>query len=233
MARLTSSTGLPRPGQLPPREEAPPRPQGAIAGVAMRLCGRPRPLLGGCEPSPSWWAFPFSAAENLFIGAMGVAASSEARKKKQAEWEEMGDGVSAPSPFIAGEGQPTTPTIAGNDGFFCMHQGLVKLGRCRGSVGKRRRPRPISRHTSTATGCWGPRRSALAPWLCLEAKSEGALARGLLSAFWERGSPDLPACGPRRGSSSGLVWPIFTSKHSRPSRGTKPREAHDVRPPRG
>ena len=24
-------------------------------------------------------------------------------------------------------------------------------------------------------------------------------ARGLLLAFWERGSPDLPACGPRRG----------------------------------
>ena len=24
-------------------------------------------------------------------------------------------------------------------------------------------------------------------------------ARGLLSAFWERGSPDLPACGPQRG----------------------------------
>ena len=24
-------------------------------------------------------------------------------------------------------------------------------------------------------------------------------ARGLLSAFWKRGSPDLPACGPQRG----------------------------------
>ena len=23
--------------------------------------------------------------------------------------------------------------------------------------------------------------------------------RGWLSVFWERGSPDLPACGPRRG----------------------------------
>ena len=44
-------------------------------------------------------------------------------------------------------------------------------------------------------------------------------ARGLLSAFWERGSPDLPACGPRRGSTSGPVQPIFTNKHSRPSRG--------------
>ena len=54
-----------------------------------------------------------------------------------------------------------------------------------------------------------------------------------LSAFWERGSPDLPACGPRRGSSSGLVRPIFTSKHSRPSRGAKPHDADDARPPQG
>ena len=50
-----------------------------------------------------------------------------------------------------------------------------------------------------------------------------------LSVFWERGSPDLPACGPRRGSASVPVRPIFTNKHSRPSRGVKPREADDAR----
>ena len=37
-------------------------------------------------------------------------------------------------------------------------------------------------------------------------------ARGLLSAFWERGSQDLPACGPRRGFASRLVRPIFINK---------------------
>ena len=37
-------------------------------------------------------------------------------------------------------------------------------------------------------------------------------ARGLLSAFWERGSPDLPACGPRRGYASRPVRPIFINK---------------------
>ena len=58
-------------------------------------------------------------------------------------------------------------------------------------------------------------------------------ARGLLSASWEWGSPDLPTCGPRRGSPSGPVWPIFTSKHPRPLRGAKPREADDTRPPQG
>ena len=35
----------------------------------------------------------------------------------------------------------------------------------------------------------------------------------------------MPACGP--------VRPIFTSKHSRPSRGAKPHEADDARPPQG
>ena len=33
-----------------------------------------------------------------------------------------------------------------------------------------------------------------------------------MSAFWERGSPDLPACGPRRGSARGPVRPIFINK---------------------
>ena len=53
-------------------------------------------------------------------------------------------------------------------------------------MGKRRRPRPINRHASTkAVGYWGPWRSALDLWLRPEAKSEGALGPGLLSAFWE------------------------------------------------
>src|SRR3954463_15456522 len=51
-------------------------------------------------------------------------------------------------------------------------------------------------------------------------------ARGLLSAFWERGSPDLPACGgARMGAQRG---PSSSTQGSRPSRGAKPREADDV-----
>ena len=89
---------------------------------------------------------------------------------------------------------------------------------CRGSMEKRRRPRPINHHALIeAAGGWGPRLSALALWLGLEAKFECVLGLGLLSASWERGCPDLPACGPRRGSTSGPVQPIFTSKHSSPS----------------
>ena len=79
-------------------------------------------------------------------------------------------------------------------------------------MGKWRRPRPINRHASThrllgARGAphltfgFASKPSPSAPW-----------ARGLLSAFWERGSPDLPACGPRRGYASGPVRPIFINK---------------------
>ena len=41
----------------------------------------------------------------------------------------------------------------------------------------------------------------------------------------------MPACGLRRGSRGGLVWPIFINSSSRPSRGAKPRRADDARPP--
>ena len=54
--------------------------------------------------------------------------------------------------------------------------------------------------------------------------------------FWEKGSPDLPACGLRRGSSGGPMQPNFISSSSRPSRGAKPRGVDDrelpqVQPP--
>ena len=47
----------------------------------------------------------------------------------------------------------------------------------------------------------------------------------VLLVFWERGSPDLPACGLRRGSKGGPARPIFTNTNPRPSRGAKPRGA--------
>ena len=52
-----------------------------------------------------------------------------------------------------------------------------------------------------------------------------------MSVFWERGSPDLPACGLRRGSSGGPARPTFISSSSRPSRGAKPRGADDRKLP--
>ena len=66
-----------------------------------------------------------------------------------------------------------------------------------------RRPRP---HADGARGAphlplrFSAKPSPSVPW-----------AQGLLSAFWEWGSPDLPACGLRRGSSGSPVRPIFIS----------------------
>ena len=82
-----------------------------------------------------------------------------------------------------------------------------------------RRPRPQAvraRGASCLPLRFPARPSPGAPW-----------ARGLQSAFWERGSPDLPACGLRRGSSGGPARPIFISSSSRPSREAKPCGADD------
>ncbi len=64
----------------------------------------------------------------------------------------------------------------------------VQPGGDQGSMGKRGRPRPIKRHASTeATGYWGPRRSALDPWLRLEAKPERTLGPGATVGIWGTG----------------------------------------------
>ena len=66
-----------------------------------------------------------------------------------------------------------------------------------------RRPRPQADGARGAPHLslrFSAKRSPSAPW-----------ARGLLLAFWERGSPDFPACGLWRGSSGGPVRPIFIS----------------------
>lgn len=49
----------------------------ATAGAIGCLRGRPRPRLAGGEPGPSWRAFPFSVAENLFGEATGMASGQE------------------------------------------------------------------------------------------------------------------------------------------------------------
>src|SRR4051812_47475442 len=92
-----------------------------------------------------------------------------------------------------------------------MHAGtsqVTQLPRHRGEVETptscqtaTRRPRPQAVRACGALPLpfrLSARPSPCAPW-----------ARGLLSAFWERGSPDLPACGLRRGSNGGPARPIF------------------------
>ena len=86
---------------------------------------------------------------------------------------------------------------------------------------RRSRPQAIGPRGASRLPLRFPARPSLgAPW-----------ARGLLSAFWERGSPDLPACGLRRGSSGGPARPIFISSSSRPSQGAKPHGTDDRKLP--
>ena len=83
------------------------------------------------------------------------------------------------------------------------------------------RPQAIGAHDAPRLPLgFASKPSPSAPW-----------AQGLLSAFWERGSPDLPACGPRCGFAGRPVRPVFINKESRTSRGAKPHEANDTRPP--
>ena len=60
---------------------------------------------------------------------------------------------------------------------------------------------------------------------------EDNLPTSYLSAFWEWGSPDLPACGLRLGSKGGPARPIFTNTNPRPSQGAKPRGEDDAELP--
>ena len=129
---------------------------------------------------------------------------------------------------IAGGGQPSASTIAGNhDPFFaCRDLSIRAVAEASWGSGDAhvqstatRRPRPQAigaRGASNLPLRFSVKPSPGAPW-----------ARGLLSAFWEWGSPDLPACGPRRGSSGGPMQPSSISSSSRPSRGVKPHGADD------
>ena len=67
-----------------------------------------------------------------------------------------------------------------------------------------RQPRPQAfgaRDAPCLTLGFAAKPSPSAPW-----------ARGLLSAFYERGSLDLPACGPQCGCASRPVRPIFINR---------------------
>ena len=161
------------------------------------------PLLGGRE-LPSWrhrrhcerWS------------------KEEEAKKGEMDWK-----GSRRSITIAGGGQPSASTIAGNHDSF-RTQGLVKLNGCRGIMGKRRRPRPINRHAAPkAAGCWGPGASHLPLRFSAKPSPGAPWAQGLLSVFLEWGSPDLPACGLPRGSSGGQHGPSSSAQAQDPREG--------------
>ena len=119
------------------------------------------------------------------------------RRGRRSEQEEMRNRGSAPLLIYSRTWPTGSPRSQVMMIFLCMQQGLVKSGSCRGSMGKRRRPRPINCHAAPkAAGCWGPRRSALASWLRLEAKSERALGPGATVGVLGLGVPRLACLRP-------------------------------------
>ena len=161
-----------------------------------------------------------------------VAGEEQGRRRKRKRKRKDGRQGLRPLPFIPREGQPASHMVTGNDGFPCMSQGLVKSCSCRGSMGKRRRTHPINRHASTEAACfWGPRCSELDPWLRREAKPERTLGPGATVGVLGTGVPRLACLGPTAWPSSRPYGSSSSTRHPRPSRGSKPREADNARPP--
>ena len=96
--------------------------------------------------------------------------------------------------------------------------------------GRQRRPRPVDHHTSTeAAGFWGPRCSKLDPWLHRKVKPTRTLGPRATVSVLGTGVPILACLWPAAWRSQQAVRPIFSTNHSRPSRGAKPREADDTK----
>ena len=80
-------------------------------------------------------------------------------------------------------------------------------------MGKWRHPHPINHHASTRATCyWVPRRSALDPWLRLEAKSECALGPGATLGILGTGVPRLACLQPAAWLK---WWPSTAHLHQR------------------
>ena len=91
--------------RIPRRRPLAPRPRHLRSHDYVAAVGQP--LLRQKWPGLVAGVFPFSAAENLRIGAVSVATSNEAREKKRAEQEEMSDGGSGPLLIYSGS-RPTS-----------------------------------------------------------------------------------------------------------------------------
>ena len=161
-----------------------------------------------------------------------MLATEQGGRSKRAR-KRWATGAQPPSPFIVREGQPAPLTIGCNDGFACMSQGLVKSGSCRGSVGKRRRPRPINRHASTKAACyWGPAALHTCPFASLLSQVRVRLGpRGYCQRPGNGGPQTCLPAAHGVAVLAGLYGPSSSTRHSRPSRGAMPRKVDDARPP--
>ena len=114
------------------------------------------------------------------------------------------------------EGQEARERRKGNN---CVQQRVRLAGRVMRHHGEAEIPMSNqSPHGAQGRRLLGP---AALQTLRFSAKpSSGApWARGLLSVFWEWGSPDLPACGPRRGQAAGRTTHLHQQGTQNPREG--------------
>ena len=136
------------------------------------------------------------------------------------------------SVLIAGEGQPSATTIAGNHDPF-LHAGTCQVMRSPRRHGESGTPTSNqSPRGAQGRRLLGPAALRTCPFASLLSQVRARLGPGgYCRRSGEWGYPDLPACGLQRGSRSGPVRPIFVNTSSRPSRGAKPRGADDRKLP--
>ena len=182
------------------------------------LRGRPRPRLGGGEAGSTRRAFPFSAAENLLD-----RATKKKEKQGGMNWKGTRQSV-----LIAGEGQPSAPTIIGNHDPLCMQGPVqsVQLPRRHGEVETPTSNQPP--HGAQGRRLLGPTALRSCPSASLHSQVRVRLGPGGYCRRSRNGGPQtcLPAaCGVAQGGAS---MAIFINTDPRLSRRARPRETNDA-----
>ena len=160
---------------------------------------------------------------------MNVVTGSAARKKKRAEQEEMSDGGSAHSSFIAGEGQPAIPMITGNDDFSLHAVGTHQVGQLPRQHGEAKAPTSSqSPHVNQGRRLLGPAALCTCPLVSPRSQVRARLGPGGYCRRPGNGGPQtcLPA-------AHGVAPLAALYGPSSPANTQDPREADDARPPQG
>ena len=198
-----------RAGAAPSEEEAGPPP---------RRGGEP--TSSSAEAAPARRGEPFLSPRRRTFGSAPLLLAEEQGGRSKRTGKRWARRALPPSPFRAGEGQPAPPTITGNDGFPLHVAGTCQVGQLPRQRGEAETPtsnQPL--RVDQGRRLLGPVHFTLDLWLRLEAKPERALGQGATVGVLGMGVPRLACLRPTAWLTHGPVWPVFTSKRSRPSRG--------------
>ena len=139
---------------------------------------------------------------------------------------------SCPSVLIAGGGQSSTSMIAGNHDPF-LHAGTCQVVQLPGQHGEAETPTSNQPpRVNQGRRLLGPAALRTCPLASPRSQVRACLGPGGYCPRSGNGGPQT--CLPTAhgvASLAGLYGPSSSTRHPRPSRGAKPREADDARPP--